>query len=108
MSVEQDAPLGGRQRTGDDVEERCLAGAVGADDGSHGSARHGEVDIRERRETSEPTREPLRLEDHDAALSALRFAIARLDIALNDSIAPARPFGRKMTDAMMIAPTSIG
>src|SRR5438477_1702513 len=41
-AVERDVPAIGTQMTGDQVEERGLAGAVGSDDGADRAARHAE------------------------------------------------------------------
>ncbi len=88
---------------GDHVEERRLAGAVRSDDGAHRTARHVEIDVRQRRQPAEPARQAAGLEDHGATFPALRFTSAA-----SDCMAPASPLGRKMTEAMMMAPTSIG
>ena len=44
LAVEQDAPRGRTQDAGQAIEERALAGAVGADDGADLAALHGEID----------------------------------------------------------------
>ena len=44
VAVEGDAAAGRRQNSGDGVEKRGLAGAVGTDDGAALAARDGEAD----------------------------------------------------------------
>ena len=48
VAVEGDAAAGRRQNSGDGVEQRGLAGAVGTDDGATLAARHGEADAVDR------------------------------------------------------------
>ena len=48
MAIERDATAGRRQRPGNGVEQRGLAGAVGADDGAALAARHGQADAIDR------------------------------------------------------------
>jgi hypothetical protein len=48
VTVERNAACGRRQRAGDGVEQRGLAGPVGSDDGAALASRHGEADAIDR------------------------------------------------------------
>jgi hypothetical protein len=47
----------------DDLQERALAGSVGADDGDDVAVVDPERDVRDGRETAEPLRDPVDLEE---------------------------------------------
>ena len=57
LAVVEDRPLVGPQETGHQVEDRALAGAVGADEAHHGAGRDVERAGGDRAEAAEPLAE---------------------------------------------------
>ncbi len=65
--AELDGPIGRLEQTGDDVEERRLAGAVGPDQADDRALRDVEVDGPDGDEPPEPLRDPAGVKDQAAA-----------------------------------------
>src|SRR5207245_9154441 len=64
VAAEEDVALVGRQQPADQVDERRLARAVGADEGEHLALLHAEVDAVHRAKLAELLHHGLRLEQH--------------------------------------------
>ena len=63
LAMEQDAPGGWLQLAGEQLEERALARAVGADEAAQLSLGQAEVHVANGLDAAEPDRQPDRLQD---------------------------------------------
>src|SRR6185312_11563468 len=83
LAAERDAPLLRAVDAVDHVEERALAGAVGADDGADLVLAHVEAHLGERLHAAEGERDALEREDRGAELAArsLRLELAQVHAA---------------------------
>src|SRR5207302_8332608 len=103
LTAEEDLALVGRQQPADQVDERRLAGAVGADEGEHLALLHAEVHAIPRAELAELLHHGLRLEQHAhlgppwGYRGALRRAISR-------SAVPTMPVGSESTSTTRTTP----
>ncbi len=68
-----DRPRGRREVAGDDVEERCLAGAVRPEDGALLAVGDVEIDVAHGVEAAEPPADPPQTEDRLGVLGCPRF-----------------------------------
>src|SRR5207237_7666553 len=64
LAAQEDLTLVGREQSADQVDQRRLPGAVGADEGEHLTLLHEEVDAVHRPELAELLHDALRLEQH--------------------------------------------
>jgi len=94
-TTKEDAPRGGREETGDEVKQRCLARAVRPDDRADLSRLHREADSGHGLERSEGAPEPASLEERRHARIRSRRAV------------PTIPSGRKITMRTNTAPVKI-
>src|SRR5262249_17767115 len=111
-AAEQDLARIGTEQAGDQVEQRCLAGAVGSDDRMQLAARQRQAQVVDRGKASEAPSQTAGFEHgcrhgstcnvRDTGFDARSCSICSRAARHN----PTRPFGARMTTRIAIRPTS--
>ena len=103
VAVDEDGAARGRVDVGEQVEDRGLAGSVGADQARDLGPAHGDVEVVDGSEASEVDAQVLGLQHRDGAEVALGNEVGRLD--LNEDRTALHPIGHRRSPPRRLRPS---